>query len=404
MSPQCPQRDRGVSPVSPAGHGGTQGGSWGHRGDIAGCPPRPRGRGGGDVSSPCPHPAASRVSPGRVPPSPPRLSECPRSVPGVSPAVMEPRELLEALVAVVARLGELAATVAGPYGDVLLAVPPESLQKALGTFIGHLRDTLDHPGVTSLGEALAALRDNLGATWAHVTAAASTWRDSVATLEDSWARLAREATELRDTCRDTATGEATTAATANSRAGDLQVTATCWGTSLHSLVATARQPPLALDKEEVASAVAAHDARMEAAASEVEAATKAMEEAVVATNEAEAATRRGQRAEVALGLLERLVAACDKATAFPRELQRQLGDIEATLEGTNQASPDVPEALVAMVAKAERLWEASARLATCHLLRALGDIRRLPGGPGGRAVAERCQRAMEDIPTLLQGQ
>ncbi|XP_039572482.1 uncharacterized protein LOC120505736 [Passer montanus] len=320
------------------------------------------------------------------------------------PPPLSPPQLLELLVDVVATLGELAATVAGPYGDVLLGVSPRSLQKALGTFIGHLRDTLGHPGVTSLGEALAALRDNLGATWAHVTAAASTWRDSVATLEDSWARLAREATELRDTCRDTATGEATTAATANSRAGDLRVTATRWGTSLHNLVATARQPPLALDKEEVASAVAAHDARMEAAASEVEAATKAMEEAVVATNEAEAATRRGQRAEVALGLLERLVAACDRATAFPRELQRRLGDIEAALEGTNQASPDVPEALVAMVAKAEQLWEASARLATRHLLRALGDICRLPGGPGGRAVAERCQRAMEDIPTLLQGQ
>ncbi|XP_041264172.1 uncharacterized protein LOC121337871 [Onychostruthus taczanowskii] len=318
---------------------------------------------------------------------------------------MEPRELLEALVAVVATLSEAAATVSGPYGDVLLAMSPWSLHKALGTFIGHLQDTLGHPGVTSLGRALAALRANQGATWAHVTAAASAWRDSVATFEDNWARLAREATELRDTCRDTATREATTAATANTLAGDLKDKAARWGTSLDSLVATAWQLPLALDKEEVASVVAAHDARMEAAANEEEAATKAMEEAVVAANKAQAATRREQRAEIALGPLERLVAACDKATTFPRELQRQLGDIEAALKGTNEASPDVPEALVAMVANAERLWEASARLATRHLVGALGDIRRLLSSrPGGHAVAEWCQRATEDIPKLLQGQ
>ncbi|CAN8175867.1 unnamed protein product [Coccothraustes coccothraustes] len=324
---------------------------------------------------------------------------------------MEPRELLEALVDVVTTLGRVAATVAGPYGDVLLTprgVSPRSLQIALGTFISHLQGTLGHHGDTSLGQALAAFRANLGATWAHVRAAGSTWRGSVAKLEDSWAQLAREATELRDACRDAATQEATTAATANTRARDLQEKATRWEPSLHNLMAEARQLPLALDKEEVASVVAAHEARMAAATNEVVAATKAKEEAVVAASEGGAATRRGQRAEAALELLERLVAACHKATAFPRELQRQLRDIEATLEGTNQASPDVPEALVAMVANAELLWEASARLAMRHLVGTLGDTRRLlsslPGGPGACAVTERCQRAIEDIPRLLQGQ
>ncbi|KAM6993496.1 uncharacterized protein RBU47_014806 [Passerculus sandwichensis] len=317
---------------------------------------------------------------------------------------MEPRELLEALVAVVATLGELAATVAGPYGDVLLHVSPRSLQKALGTFISHLQDTLDHQGVTSLGQALAAFRANLGATWAHVTAAASAWRDAVAMIEDSWARLAREATELCDACRDAATREATTAATANTQARDLQDKATRWGTAQENLVAKAWQLPLATDKEKGASEEAAHEARLAAASKEMEAASKAMEDAVVARSEGEAATRRGQRAEVALGLLGRLVAACDEATAFPRELQRRLRDIEATLKGTNEASPDVPEGLVAKVAKAEQLWEASSRLATRHLLRTLGDICRLPGGPGAHAVAERCQRAIEDIPRLLEGQ
>nr|XP_054507001.1 uncharacterized protein LOC129132031 [Agelaius phoeniceus] len=317
---------------------------------------------------------------------------------------MEPRELLEALVAVVATLGEVAAAVAGPYGDVMLAMSPESLQAALGTFIGHLRDTLGHQGVTSLGQALAAFRANLGATWAHVTAAASAWRDSVATLEDSWARLAQEATKIKDACRDTATREATTADTANTRARDLQDKATRWEPSLHNLVAEAWHLTLATDKEKMASEEAAHEARVETAKNELVAATEARMEAEVATSEGGAATRRGQRAEAALGLLERLVAACDEATAFPRELQRWLGDIEAALKGTNEASPDVPEALVAKVAVAERLWEASARLATRHLLRTLGDIRRLPGGPGARAVAEQCQRAIEDIPRLLQGQ
>ncbi|XP_058678627.1 uncharacterized protein LOC131570280 [Ammospiza caudacuta] len=198
---------------------------------------------------------------------------------------MEPRELLEALVAVVATLGELAVTVAGPYGDVLLAVSPRSLQVALGTFISHLQDTLDHQGVTSLGQALAAFRANLGATWAHVTAAASAWRDAVATIEDSWARLAREATELRDACRDAATREATTAATANTQARDLQDKATHWGTALHNLVAEARQLPLALDKEKMASEEAAHEARLAAASKEMEAASKAMEDAMVARSE-----------------------------------------------------------------------------------------------------------------------
>ncbi|XP_059727632.1 uncharacterized protein LOC132340576 isoform X2 [Haemorhous mexicanus] len=246
---------------------------------------------------------------------------------------MEPRELLEALVDVVATLGELAATVAGLDGDVLLGVSPRSLQMALDTFISDLQGTLGHHGDTSLGQALAAFRANLGATWAHVTAAASAWRGSVAKLKDSWAQLAKKATELRNACRDTATRETTTAATANTRARDLQDKATRWEPSLHNLVAEVWQPLLALDKEEVASVVAAHEDRMAAATSEVVAATKAKEEAVVTTSMVEGATRRGKKAEAALRLLKRLVAACDRAMVYPQELQRQLGDIEATLKG-----------------------------------------------------------------------
>nr|XP_041568596.1 uncharacterized protein LOC115493085 [Taeniopygia guttata] len=398
-----------MSPMSP------HRGPVGDMGRTLGTPPGPLGgRGGGDVTSPCPHPAAplpacSPSVPRACPPSPPASPgvspQCPRGVPGVSPAAMEPRELLEALVAVVAVLGEVAATVAGPYGDVLLAVSPRSLHTALGTFINHLRDTLGHQAVPSLGQALAALGATPGATWVHVTRAASAWQDPVAALRDGWDQLAGEAIELRDACRDTATREATTAATATTLAGDLQVKATQWGTARDNLVAAARPVLLALDKEEATSALAAHEAQMAAATNKVVAATKATEQTGVPTSEARAASRREQRAEVALELLERLVAVCDKATTFPRELQRRLGDIEATLKGTNEMSPDVPAALVAAATEAERLWEASACLATRHLLRTLGDIRTLlsscHGGPGGRAVAEQCQRAIEDIPRLL---
>lgn len=332
-------------------------------------------------------------------------------------------------MAVVATLGELAAAVAGSEGDVLLAMSPGSLHKGLRTFIGHLKNTLDHHGVTSLGQALAALEANLGATWDHVRAAARAWRDSVAALGDSWARLAREATKLRDTCRDTATAEATIAATA--RAGDLQEKTTRCKTERDNLKAVAKPESMSLSKvvavlasvslskvgavlepmslfKDGVALLATHEARVGAATDKIVVATDEMEEAVTASGQARAATKRGQRAEVALEPLERLVAACDRASALPRELQRRLRDIEAALEGTREMSPNVPKALVAAVAEAERLWEASARLARRHLLGTLGDIRILlssqPGGPGVDAVAKRCQSAIEDIPGLLRGQ
>nr|XP_054510021.1 uncharacterized protein LOC129134393 [Agelaius phoeniceus] len=59
------------------------------------------------------------------------------------------------------------------------------------------------------------------------------------------------------------------------------------------------------------------------------------------------------------------------------------------------------------MAEAERLWEANARLAKDHLLGAVPDASKLwftggPTSPGACGVAERCQRATEDIPRLLQ--
>ncbi|XP_063280987.1 uncharacterized protein LOC134565372 isoform X1 [Prinia subflava] len=133
-----------------------------------------------------------------------------------------------------------------------------------------------------------------------------------------------------------------------------------------------------------------------------------VEAAKLCTNPQKLYTRSGQWSEVASGLLRRLLAACDKATVFPWELLRRLRDIEAALDETREASPYVPEALVAAVAEAEQLWEASTCLTTRHLLGTLADICALlsshPDVPGGHAVAEQCQRAIKDIPRLLRTQ
>ncbi|XP_063280975.1 uncharacterized protein LOC134565369 isoform X2 [Prinia subflava] len=275
-------------------------------------------------------PACPRLSPGPV-----RPPECPQSVPGVSPAAMEPRELLEALVAVVATLGELAALVTGPDWDRLPTMFPNSLRAELRKFTWHLCCTLNHRGVISLGQrdvtslrqALAALEANPEVPWARapVTAAVSAWQESVAALTESWDRLAGEATKLRDNHRNMGT----------------------WS----------------------------------------------------------------EQGQMALRLLGHLVSMCDRATVFPWELLRRLGDIEATLVETREVSPSVPKALVAAVSEAEQLWEASTRLTTRHLLGTLADIHTLlviphdnPGGPGGRTVAARCQKAIEDISRLLGGQ
>ncbi|TRZ04975.1 hypothetical protein HGM15179_022131 [Zosterops borbonicus] len=95
-------------------------------------------------------------------------------------------------------------------------------------------------------------------------------------------------------------------------------------------------------------------------------------------------------------------------------------DLESWLEGLmdseecTEVSPDnrkSPLAKAKELCGAQWLLEASARLITDHLLGTLEEIRKFlwspsggsggPGGPFGRAVAERCQRAIEDIPRLL---
>ncbi|XP_066063123.1 uncharacterized protein [Chamaea fasciata] len=261
---------------------------------------------------------------------------------------MEPREVLELLVAPVATLGKLAATVTAPRRRVWPLLYPESLHADLRRFTWRLRDTLDHGnvtslhqcGVTPLGQALAALKATPGATRDNVRAAARAWWELMFVFEDRWAQLSWESRRLLNTMEDKAIAEAITEDTNEATTTGL-----------------------------------------------------AREEAVVATRQAGVATKREERMEEAWELLERFLDACDKAIVFPWKLLHQLWYIKAALEGTEEVSPDVPKALVTMVAKAELLWEASAHLTTCHLLVTLREIDFLlsssspcvwgdPGGPG----------------------
>ncbi|XP_058678596.1 uncharacterized protein LOC131570250 [Ammospiza caudacuta] len=323
--------------------------------------------------------------------------KCPQGVPEVSPVTMEPKELSPALlqpqVRIVSTLGELWDTLPRRDEDTML-MSPVCLHWGLEEFTRELRVTLyrihdtswrhnvtsdDDGPAASVSRALAAYRSTPWTTWDDVKMAAGKWQRSVSVLVESWAELARKATELHSTCRGVVTW-----------ARELQDEAARDGTAQENMVGLGQ----ALGREEGAEVVAGHEDQVRRVA-------------VVVVSQRRRATMVRQQLEAALGLLERLVAACDEATAFPRELQWRLRDIEAALEVTNWVSADVPESLVAKVAAAEQLWVANARLAKDHVLGAIDDIIDYystggPTGPSACGVAERCQRAIEDIPRLLQ--
>ncbi|XP_059347110.1 uncharacterized protein LOC132085669 [Ammospiza nelsoni] len=199
-----------------------------------------------------------------------------------------------------------------------------------------------------------------------------------------------KATKLCSAWKEVANDAADRVAFYNARARALQDEAARYGTAQENIVELGQ----ALGREEGADVVARHEAWVR-------------REVKVSASEATRATMERQQAGVALGLLGRLAAVCDEATAFPRELQRLLRDIEAALKETNEASLDVPKDLVAKVADAERLCEANACLAKDHLAKTVQDIIKFlfPGGPASLSaheVTERCQRAIEDIPRLLR--
>ncbi|XP_064557460.1 uncharacterized protein LOC135441836 [Zonotrichia leucophrys gambelii] len=343
----------------------------------------------------------------------PRLLRSPQhlsSVPKVSPVSKELQELslalLQTQVTVVAILGQLLATLPCQDEMMQLLESPGCLYSVLANFVMELWSTmLDTEGIwwrcifsfhgdddplTSLSWALAAWESTPWTTWDHVTWTASKWQWSVANLVDSWAERARAATKIRNTWREMAAEGANMVATFTILASELHAKAARYGTAQENMVEL-RQ---ALGREEGAEVVARHGAQVR-------------REARVAASQAARATKRRQRVQVALGLLEGLVAACDKATTLLRELQRRVGEIEATLKGTNEASTNVSEDLVAKVTEAEWLWEANARLAKDHLAETLEDIIRFyfdddSAVPSARGVAERCQRAIKDIPRLLR--
>ncbi|XP_074386179.1 uncharacterized protein LOC106630580 [Zonotrichia albicollis] len=329
-----------------------------------------------------------------------RPLECPQSVPNVFLMSMDPQELSPALLqpqlTVVATLGELLDTLPRLHEEMLhedrLPWHTESLYWNLEHFTGNLRAALysvddtwwrdivtssDDDPVTSLSQALAAYESTPGTAWDNVTMAASKWHRSVSELVDSWAWLVRKATKLRHDCRDLATRAAGNLDRATAQARKLRDKAARYGTAQENMVDLGQ----ALGREEGAEVVAGHE-------------TWLRREAREAASKATRATMVRQRLEAALGLLERLVAACDKATAFPWKLRRRVGDINTALKGTNEVSPNVPEDLVAKVAEAERLWEANARLGKDHLLGALQDIKFSftigPDPHNACVVAERC--------------
>ncbi|XP_059727525.1 uncharacterized protein LOC132340507 isoform X1 [Haemorhous mexicanus] len=337
-----------------------------------------------------------------------RPPERPQSVPKVSPVSMELQKLSLALlqpqVTVVAILGELLATLPSRDEMILLLMAPRWLYWDLVDFTKEFQTTQycfddtwwqnvisdDDDPVTSLSQGLAACKSTPWTTRMRVTMVARKWQQLVAVLVDRWAELARKATKLRNTCRKVVNEAAyrVTAFTAQGR--DLQDEAARDGTAQENMVELGQ----ALGGEEGAEVLARHEDQVRT-------------DAMVAASEATMATMVRQRLEVALGLLEHLVAACDEATTFPWELQLRVGDIEATLKEINEASPNVPEALVAKVAMAERLWEANARLIKDHLVGTLDDIIDFlftgdSASLSAREVDERCQRAIEDIPRLLQ--
>ncbi|XP_064261968.1 uncharacterized protein LOC135291649 [Passer domesticus] len=324
---------------------------------------------------------------------------------------MEPLELSLALlqpqVTVVATLGELLATLPGrdemmrlfvsskcPYWDL------EEFTRVLRATIKHIDDTWwcrnvtfdDDDPVTSMSWAMAAYKSTSWTAWECAKTAAIVWQASLDVLMERWVELARKATKLRNAWWEVVSEAADMAITATSLASSLQEEVARYGTAQENKMELGQ----ALGRQEGAEVVDTLEAQMRRQAKE-------------AVSEATRTTRMRQWVEVALGLLERLVAVCDEATAFPWELQCMVGDIEATLEGTNEMSPDVPEDFVAKVAEAEWLWEANARLAKDHLLGTVDDIIKFyfdgaPASPTACGVAKRCLRAIEDIPRLLRPQ
>ncbi|XP_074020907.1 uncharacterized protein [Numenius arquata] len=350
-------------------------------------------------------------------------------------------ELLEPLVTVVATLGELGAT----PGDIPLAVPPGSLRAGLVALIANIKRAMGHGHgeATRLRRALATARATTGATpepaavppgdptvprtttgdpWATVMTITHAWREAVASVEATWATLAGDAVRLRDACGTLATPGATTRVTAS----HLEAAMAQQDRARQKLLEATRALPVTSEVASVAEVLTAHRKQVAEASAGLEAATEAIEKTAVAMVETAVTEEQGRRATVAHEPLGRLVAACHGATHFYYHLRRCLEDIEATVgataarhggpdggqggpeaPGVAQEGPGVPKDLMAAVAVAEALWDASARLAKGHLLGTLRVARELlatlgvPNATVAISVAQRCRDATAALPGLL---
>ncbi|XP_069629956.1 uncharacterized protein [Haliaeetus albicilla] len=438
------------------------------RGPTEGCGWLYRRHGAGDAplaASPRPAPPWAEPGPGPGPypasPLPPHPGPaCPQGVSKGSPTLPPPMEtpeatgaivppevspeLLEPLVTVVAILGELGAT----PGDIPLAGSPGSLRARLVALIANIRRAMDHHhgDATRLRRALATAGATTGATleptvvppgdstvprattgdaWAIVVTITREWREAVASVVATWATVAGDAAHLRDACGTAAT----TGATAGVTMGHLTAAMAQEDRARQQMLAVTRALPVASELATMAEVLAAHKTQVSEASAGLQAAAEATEKMAVAMVETAVAGERGRLAAVAHKPLGRLVAACHQATLFYCHLQRRLEDIEATVaamaaghggpeapgvaqEGpdfpgstmTVQGGPGVPEDLMAAVAVAEALWDASARLAKCHLLGTLRVARGLlvnPNVPEATTVAQRCRDATAALPGLL---
>ncbi|XP_074786751.1 uncharacterized protein LOC141972684 [Athene noctua] len=332
--------------------------------------------------------------------------ETPEATGATVPLEVSPK-LLEPLVTVVATLGELGAT----PGDVPLPKPPGSLRAGLVALILKICRAMEHRQgeATYLRRALATAGDNwatAGDNWATVATITHKWQESVASVEAAWATIAEDATCLRDACG----AVATTGATTGVSKGNLAEAVARENSACRDVLEAARALPTASEWATVAEAVAAHKTRVAEASAGLQAATKATEATVVTMLDAMVARDRGRLVAVAHEPLGRLVAACHGATLFYRHLRRHLEDIETTRHGgpeapgVAQGGPGGPKDLLAAVAVAEVLWDASARLASVYLLGTLQKVRGLlvtPNATGATTVAQRCREATAALPGLL---
>ncbi|CAM9108558.1 unnamed protein product [Bubo scandiacus] len=325
--------------------------------------------------------------------------ETPEATGATVPPEVSPK-LLEPLVTVVAILGELGAT----PGDVPLAKPVGSLRAGLVNLILKICRAMEHHQgeATYLRRALATTGDN----WATVATITRKWRESVASVEAAWATIAEDATRLQDACG----AVATTGATTGVSKGNLAVAVARETSACQDVLEAARALPVASEWAAMAEAVETHKTRVAEASAGLQAASKATEATVVTMLDTMVARERGRLVAVAHEPLGRLVAACHGATLFYHHLRCRLEDIEATRHGgpeaprVAQGGPGGPKDLLAAVAVAEALWDASARLARGHLLGTLQKVRGLlvtPDATVATAVAQRCREATAALPGLL---